>query len=143
MILIILEPVCFANNNEIINSQAQSTGVSTFLEESKKYVSNTFPDLDINEVFNSSISGELKIDGLFGWIVNLLGDELKQGIVAVVSILIIVVIHSILKSIIENLGNDRSIKNCIFYTIFDYSRFNSKYFYRYVRDCKRSYYKYC
>lgn len=143
MILIILEPVCFASNNEIINSQAQSTGVSTFLEESKKYVSNTFPDLDINEVFNSSISGELKIDGLFGWIVNLLGDELKQGIVAVVSILIIVVIHSILKSIIENLGNDRSIKNCISYTIFNYSRFNSKYFYRYVGNCKRSYYKYC
>ena len=143
MILIILEPVCFANNNEIINSQAQSTGVSTFLEESKKYVSNTFPDLDINEVFNSSISGELKIDGLFGWIINLLGDELKQGIVAVVSILIIVVIHSILKSIIENLGNDRSIKNCISYTIFNYSRFNSKYFYRYVGNCKRSYYKYC
>ena len=117
--------------------------MSTFLEESKKYVSNTFPDLDINEVFNSSISGELKIDGLFGWIVNLLGDELKQGIVAVVSILIIVVIHSILKSIIENLGNDRSIKNCISYTIFNYSRFNSKFFYKYVGNCKRSYYKYC
>lgn len=94
-------------NNEIINSQIESTGVTSFLNESEKYVSNTFPDLNLNDAFNTSVTGKLEIDGIWGWIVDLLGDELKTGIASVVSILIIIVIHSVLKSIIENLGNDR------------------------------------
>ncbi len=84
------------------------------MDESEKYVSNTFPDMDISEIFNTSVSGTVEIDGIWGWIVNLLGDELKQGITAIVSILIIIVIHSVLKSIIENLGNDSVSKIAYF-----------------------------
>ena len=84
------------------------------MDESEKYVSNTFPDMDISEIFNTSVSGTVEIDGIWGWIVNLLGDELKQGITAIVSILIIIIIHSVLKSIIENLGNDSVSKIAYF-----------------------------
>ncbi len=109
----ILEPISYANN-EIIDSQIESTGVSGFLSESEKYVSNTFPDMNVTDIFNTSIDGTMEIDGIWGWIVELLGDELKTGITSMVSILIVIVIHSVLKSIIENLGNDSVSKIAYF-----------------------------
>lgn len=106
-------PVSYANN-EVIDSQIESTGISSFLNESEKYVSNTFPDMDVNEIFNTSVSGTIKIDGIWGWVIDLLGDELKTGITSIVSILIVIVIHSVLKSIIENLGSDGASKIAYF-----------------------------
>ena len=66
----ILEPISYANN-EIIDSQIESTGVSGFLTESEKYVSNTFPDMNVTDIFNTSIDGTMEIDGIWGWIVEL------------------------------------------------------------------------
>lgn len=104
--MILLKPPISQANNEIINSQIEDTGISSFLNESEKYVSNTFPDMNITDVFNTSVSGNLEVSGIWGWIINLLGDELETAIKSVVTILIIIIIHSVLKSIIENLGND-------------------------------------
>lgn len=75
------------------------------MKESKKYTENIFPDLDLNTVFESGIQGKLNLFGISGMIIDLLGDELKIGISGIIAILIIIIIHSVLKAIIENLSN--------------------------------------
>ncbi len=104
---------CFANE-EIIKNQADNLGVSTFLEKSNEYSKNTFPELDINGLFNEAIKGKLNVKGFWGWIIDLLDNELKTAISSMISILIIVVIHGILKTIIESLGNEETSKIAYF-----------------------------
>ena len=78
------------------------------MKESKKYIKDTFPDLDLNSVFNSGIQGKLNIAGFCGFIIDLFGNELKSGISGIVAILIVIIIHSVLKAIIENLSNSNT-----------------------------------
>ncbi len=40
----------------IINSQTDALGIATFLSDSKKYTEESFEELDIGEIFTSSIS---------------------------------------------------------------------------------------
>jgi stage III sporulation protein AE len=89
-------------------------GISAFLTKSSEYTKSSFPDLDLNKLFESSIQGKLNISGLFGIIVDLLGDEVKNGISSIIAILIIIIIHSLLKAIIENLGNEATSKVAYF-----------------------------
>lgn len=83
-----------------------------FLVESQKYIQNT--DIDIIQVFNDSISGNIRVDNVFNNFLKIFGNELVLGIQSMVIILIIIVIHSVLKSIIENLGNDSTTKIAYF-----------------------------
>lgn len=41
-------------------------------------------------------------------IINLLGEELKTGISGIIAILIVIIIHSVLKAVIENLSNSNA-----------------------------------
>lgn len=95
-------------SSEIITSQSESFGISAFLNQSKGYIKDTFPDLDLNTIFESGIQGKLNVAGFTGMILNLLGDELKTGISGIIAILIVVIIHSVLKTIIENLSNSNA-----------------------------------
>ena len=65
-------------------------------------------------MFNDSLSGKIKVDNVFNSFFNLFGDELRIGIQNMIVILIIIVIHSILKTIIENLGNESTVKIAYF-----------------------------
>ena len=84
------------------------------MSESEEYIENVFPDLNIEEIFSSSIEGELELNGILEMIINLLGSEFKVSLSNIISILIIIVIHSVLKAIIENLGNDSVSKIAYF-----------------------------
>ena len=94
--------------SEVINSQANSLGIKSFLKNSYEYTKNSFPDLDLNSVFESGIQGKLNIAGFFGIFISMLGDELKVGISGIIAILIVIIIHSVLKAIIENLSNSNT-----------------------------------
>lgn len=95
---------------EMINTQSNLLGISDFLESSKKYTANVFPDLNINDLFTQSINGSVNHNLLFSGIGNIFNNELKMAIQLMVSVLIVVIIHSIFKSIIESLGNNSSSK---------------------------------
>ena len=56
-------------------------------------------------MLNSAIKGEIDNSSFFSGIGKLLGTEVKEAITVLGSILVIIVIHSILKSISENLEN--------------------------------------
>ena len=78
-----------------------------FLKESQKYIQDS--DLNITEVFNNSITGNVNVINIFDGYLKIFGDEFLNAIKSMVVILIIIVIHSVLKSIIENLGNESTV----------------------------------
>ena len=103
-----------STDEEMINSQKETFGISSFIENASKYTGEFFEGIDINSMLNSAIKGNIDNSTLYKKIINLLGKEVKTGIKSLVSILIIIVIHSILKSISENLQND-NVSKMIYY----------------------------
>lgn len=94
-----------ATNSEIIDKQKDNLGISTFINESKKYTQNIYSDLNMNEIFKSAISGKIENKTIIKKITNLFEKEIKETIKILGSIVVIIVIHSILKSINEGLEN--------------------------------------
>lgn len=103
-----------STDEEMINSQKETFGISSFIKNANKYTGEFFEGIDMNSMLNSAIKGNIENNTLYKKIINLLGKEVKTGIKSLVSILIIIVIHSILKSISENLQND-NVSKMIYY----------------------------
>lgn len=112
--LLLLTPNVYAIDQEIISQQQSSLNISGFIEESKKYTEKIFPDMDLGELLQSAIKGEVNNKTLLNSVFNLFGNEVKSTIKTLASILIIVVIHSVFKSVSENLGN-KSISQITYY----------------------------
>lgn len=107
--------ICYADvDTNIISSQEETFGINSFLEKSKEYTGEFFEDIDIKEILNSAIKGEVDNSTIYKKILNLLGTEVQVGIKSLISILAIIIIHSILKSISESLEND-NISKLIYY----------------------------
>ena len=101
------------DENEISN-QEEIFGISSFIQNSKQYTGNFFDDIDIGEILNSAIKGEIDNTTIYKKILNKLGNEVQIGIKSLACILAIIIIHSILKSISESLEND-SVSKLIYY----------------------------
>ena len=99
---------------ETINQQKESFGINSFIENAEKFSGDFFEGIDVNEILNSAISGKVDSTNIYQKILNVLGSEVQTGIKSLLSILIIIIIHSILKSISENLEND-NISKLIYY----------------------------
>jgi len=117
ILVIMLSNKVFAsdiNTQEILESQKQNFGISTFLKEAQKYSGDFLKDVDVSEMLNNAITGEIDNNIIYKKVLNIFGTEIKQSIKTLISILIIVVIHSILKSISDNLDNG-NIAKIIYY----------------------------
>ena len=101
-------------NENVIEDQEETFGINSFIEKSKQYSGEFFEDIDISEILKSAIKGEIDNSNIYKKILNLLGTEVQSGIKSLVSILVIIIIHSILKSISESLEND-NISKLIYY----------------------------
>lgn len=101
-------------DNNTIESQQEIFGINSFIENSKKYTGEFFSDVNINDILNSAIQGKIDNSNMYKKILNLLGTEIKTGIRSLISILVIIIIHSILKSVSESLEND-NISKLIYY----------------------------
>lgn len=101
------------DENEISN-QEEIFGISSFIQNSKQYTGNFFDDIDIGEILNSAIKGEIDNTTIYKKILNKLGNEVQTGIKSLACILAIIIIHSILKSISESLEHD-SVSKLIYY----------------------------
>lgn len=101
-------------DNNTIESQQEIFGINSFIENSKKYTREFFSDVNINDILNSAIQGKIDNSNMYKKILNLLGTEIKTGIRSLISILVIIIIHSILKSVSESLEND-NISKLIYY----------------------------
>ena len=99
-----------AKQENIISSQTDALGISTFLSDSEKYTEETFGEIDINDIFTKSLSGEIDNNTIMNIIFALLGDNVKTALATIGSVMAVVVIHSVLKAISENLGNENVSK---------------------------------
>lgn len=114
ILLLLLTPKVYAIDKEIISQQQSALNISGFIEESTKYTEKIFPDMDLGELLESAIKGEVNNKTLLNSVLNLFGNEVKSTLKTLASILIIVVIHSVFKSVSENLGN-QSISQITYY----------------------------
>lgn len=103
-----------AVEEEVLESQKSNLNISDFVSEAEKYTKENFGDLNINELLNSAIKGEVDNETIFKQILSKLGGEVTSLITVLGSILVIIVVHSILKAISENLGN-KSISQITYY----------------------------
>ena len=106
--------VSYATEEETIDKQQEEFKIQDFIKSSKQFTGEFFADMDINEILNNAIKGEVDNSTLLKRVLNLFGAEVVTNIKAIISILVIIIIHSILKSISEGLEND-GISRLIYY----------------------------
>ena len=115
LFFLLIGHVSYAQSQEdILESQQKSLNISEFTKEAEKYSKEVFPDLDVGELLNSAISGKIDNEKILNGVFKLLGTEVKTSITVLGSILVIVIIHSILKTISEHTGN-QSIGQVTYY----------------------------
>lgn len=114
IILICLSPVSKADNEETLKEQQEEFGITNFIQDAQEYSGEFFEETDIDTILKNALKGEVDNSSLGKRILSLLGKEVLSGIRAVLTILVIVMIHSILKSVSESLENE-NIAKLIYY----------------------------
>lgn len=101
-------------NTDTIKEQQENFGISDFIKEVEQYTDDFFDDMNLSDMINSAISGEIDNSKIAKKILKLLGTEVSSTLKTLVGILAIVLIHSILKAISENLESS-NISQIIYY----------------------------
>ena len=102
------------SQEEVLESQQNSLNIAGFLEEAQKYTEDIFQDVDMNELFNAAITGNIDNTTILQSILNLVGGEILDCISVLGSVIVIIIIHSILKSISDGLEN-KSVSQITYY----------------------------
>lgn len=114
VLIVFLSNSSYANDNQTIIEQQEEFKIQDFIKNAEKFTGEFFEDIDINKILNDAIKGEVDNSTLLKKILNILGKEVTTNIKSLVSILAIILIHSILKSISESLENN-NISKLIYY----------------------------
>ena len=122
VIFALFSPISYAEENSqetvstdaILESQKDSLDISSFLKEANNYTSSIYEDIDINELFTSALTGKIDNNKLFKGIIGAFGKEVISSITVLGSVIIIIVIHSILRSISDGLEN-KSVAQITYY----------------------------
>lgn len=93
------------NENSIINTQKENLNISDFIKESETYIKDTMPGLNLNDLFTSAVTGSIDNVKLIHFFLNIFGKEITNSLTVITSIIVIIVIHSILKSFCDGLEN--------------------------------------
>ena len=102
------------NKQEILQSQQSSLNISSFIQEAQEYSSNVYKDINFNELFNSAVVGKIDNKTIINSILKILGKEVVSSAAIIGGIIIIIVIHSIFKSLSDGLEN-KSISQITYY----------------------------
>lgn len=101
-------------SEEVINTQKSSLNIGGFINAAKDYTKDVFEDTDYNDLLNSAIKGEVDNKELGNSILVKIGKETLSSIRTIGIIIIVIVIHSIMKSISEGLEN-KSVAQITYY----------------------------
>ena len=95
-------------NTEVMIKQENALKISEFIENANKYSKDIFQDINLNDIYKDAISGKTSTNtnGLLKGIVKLAGKELNKTLKTIGYIFVIIILHSIIKSICEGFGND-------------------------------------
>ena len=115
LVLMLLPHKVFAETEEVVMSTMQEKfDISGFIEQAEEYIGESFGKIDLTEMLNQAIQGKIDNKSIYKKIINLLGQEVTSSLKILISILVIIVIHGILKSITDNLENT-SISQIIYF----------------------------
>lgn len=103
-----------ASQEDILKSQQDNLNISSFIKEAQKYTQDNFEDLDIGQVFSSAITGNIDNKMIINAVIKLIGKEVIDCITVLGSIIVIIIIHSILRSVSEGLEN-KAISQITYY----------------------------
>lgn len=109
-----ISTISMATNEEILDSQSDKLNIKKFVDEANSYTKDSFGDLDINELLNNALKGDINNKSIVEKIMSLFGSEIGQTLKIMGSIIVIVIIHSILKSVSDSLEN-KSISQIAYY----------------------------
>ena len=114
IIILIFFLVCFtnsqkvkANQEELVDEQIKDLQVDTLIQDIEKV---TDKNINLNEIFGDAIKGKTSGNIILKGLGKILGSELKESMKMVISILLIIVICGMLRSISENIGNNQTSK---------------------------------
>ncbi len=102
------------NNMEIIESQKDTLNISSFIKEANDYTKDVFSDMEVGEILNSAITGQVENEKIIRNIWKLFGKEIVNSIAGIGSIIVIIIVHSVIKSISDGLEN-KSISQITYY----------------------------
>lgn len=107
-ILVLMIPnYAFAETqDEIMSSTQEKFNISGFLKEAQKYTNESFGEIDLSSMLGQAIQGKVDNNKLYKIVIKLLGKEVSSSLKILISILVIIVIHGILKSITDSLDNN-------------------------------------
>lgn len=100
--------------DEILESQKDSLNIGGFLEESEKYTEDIYGDINIEDIFNSAITGNIDNKQLLNNILSIVGKEILSCVSVLGSVIVVIVIHSILRSISDGLQNE-NVSKIVYY----------------------------
>ena len=93
------------NTNEIIETQKDTLNIADFLKETQEYTKDVMPGVNLNDILTAAMTGTVDNVKLIHVFFIVFGKELVNSLTIITSIIVIIVIHGILKSISEGLGN--------------------------------------
>ena len=114
IIILIFFLICFTNSQqvrasqeELVEEQIKDLQVDTLIQDIEKM---TDKNINLNEIFGDAIKGKTSGNIILKGLGKILGSELKESMKMVISILLIIVICGMLRSISENIGNNQTSK---------------------------------
>ncbi len=105
LILIIPTKVLAETEEEIMSSTQEKFNISGFINQAQEYTGDFFEDMDLSDIFNQAVQGKVNNQTIYKKIIKILGNEVSANLKILISILVIIVIHGILKSITDSLEN--------------------------------------
>ena len=94
-----------AKTEEIMTTTQEKFKITGFIKDAEEYIGESFGKIDLADMLNQAIQGKIDNQSLYQKIIKLLGKEISSSLKILISILVIIVIHGILKSITDNLEN--------------------------------------
>ena len=104
---------CFSTES-IIETGKETLGITDFLNSAEEYTSEVFEDINLNELFSDLSKGKFSTTSIKTKILRMFSNELLKTAIIMIDILIVIIIHSILNAIIEDLSNSNTGKIAYF-----------------------------
>ncbi len=98
------------DTNMILEEQQSTFGIRDFFKEAENYAPDFIKELDISNIFNMALTGKIDNNNILKKVLNLLGSQVTDTLKILINILLIVLIHSILKSLTDGLENNEVTK---------------------------------
>ena len=73
VLIVFLSNSSYANDNQAIIEQQEEFKIQDFIKNAEKFTGEFFEDIDINEILNDAIKGEVDNSTLLKKILNILG----------------------------------------------------------------------